>query len=77
MNRPPKQDGGKVWINLNGKLVPHPVTTGLNDGVNVQILAGLELGDSVVVSQEARAAGTAEKSGGSPFMPGPPGKKKK
>ena len=76
-NRPPKQDGDKVWINLNGKLVPHPVTTGLNDGVNVQILAGLELGDSVVVSQEARAAATAEKSGGSPFMPGPPGKRKK
>lgn len=76
-NRPPKQDGDKVWINLNGKLVPHPVTTGLNDGVNVQILAGLELGDSVVVSQEARAAGPSEKSGGSPFMPSPPGKKKK
>ena len=75
-NRPTKPDGDKVWINLNGKLVPHPVTTGLNDGVNVQILAGLELGDSVVVSQEARAAGTAERSGGSPFMP-TPGKKKK
>ena len=76
-NRPTKPDGDKVWINLNGKLVPHPVTTGLNDGVNVQILAGLELGDSVVVSQEARAAGPSEKSGGSPFMPSPPGKKKK
>ena len=75
-NRPPKQDGDKVWINLNGKLVPHPVTTGLNDGVNVQILAGLELGDSVVVGQEVRAAGPSEKSGGSPFMP-TPGKKKK
>lgn len=77
-NRLPKQDGDKVWINLNGKLVPHPVTTGLNDGVNVQILAGLELGDSVVVGQEVLSRTEAGKtSGGSPFMPSPPGKKKK
>lgn len=77
-NRPTKQDGDKVWINLNGKLVPHPVTTGLNDGVNVQILAGLELGDSVVVGQEVLSRTEAGKtSGGSPFMPSPPGKKKK
>jgi len=77
-NRPTKPDGDKVWINLNGKLVPHPVTTGLNDGVNVQILAGLELGDSVVVGQEVLSRTEADKtSGGSPFMPSPPGKKKK
>ncbi len=77
-NRPTKPDGDKVWINLNGKLVPHPVTTGLNDGVNVQILAGLELGDSVVVGQEVQSRTEADKtSGGSPFMPSPPGKKKK
>ena len=78
MTRPSKQDGDKVWINLNGKLVPHPITTGLNDGVNVQILAGLELGDSVVVGQEVLSRTEAGKtSGGSPFMPSPPGKKKK
>ena len=71
------QSEAEVWINVNGNLAPHPVTIGMNDGVNVQVLKGLDLGDSVVVSQEARATGTAEKSGGSPFMPGPPGKRKK
>ena len=71
------QSKAEVWINVNGNLAPHPVTTGLNDGVNVQVLKGLSLGDSVVVSQEARAAGPSERSGGSPFMPGPPGKRKK
>ncbi len=77
MTRPSKQDGDKVWINLNGKLVPHPVTTGLNDGVNVQILAGLELGDSVVVGQEVQSRTEAGKtSSGSPFMP-TPGKRKR
>lgn len=71
------QSEAEVWINVNGNLAPHPVTVGMNDGVNVQVLKGLDLGDSVVVSQEARAAGPSERSGGSPFMPGPPGKKKK
>lgn len=71
------QSEAEVWINVNGNLAPHPVTIGMNDGVNVQVLKGLALGDSVVVSQEARAAGPSERSGGSPFMPGPPGKRKK
>ena len=77
-NRPPKLDGDKVWINLNGKIVPHPVTIGISDGVNVQILKGLELGDSVVVGQESIATQKAKgEKASSPFMPGPPGKKKK
>ena len=71
------QSEAEVWINVNGNLAPHPVTVGMNDGVNVQVLKGLDLGDSVVVSQEARTVGATERSGGSPFMPGPPGKKKK
>lgn len=76
-NRPPKLDGDKVWINLNGKVVPHPVTIGISDGVNVQILKGLELGDSVVVGQEVLSrTGAGKTSGGSPFMP-TPGKRKR
>ena len=70
------QSEAEVWINVNGNLAPHPVTVGMNDGVNVQVLKGLALGDSVVVSQEARAVGATKRSGGSPFMP-TPGKKKK
>ena len=77
-NRPPKLDGDKVWINVNGKIAPHPVKTGINDGVNVQILEGLSVGDSVVVGQETVSTQKAKsESASSPFMPGPPGKKKK
>jgi HlyD family secretion protein len=72
------QSEAEVWINVNGNLAPHPVTIGMNDGVNVQVLKGLDLGDSVVVGQEVLSRTEAGKtSGGSPFMPGPPGKKKK
>ena len=75
--RPPKIDGEKVWINVNGKLRPHPVKTGINDGVNVQILHGLNIGDSVVVSYEFKSESPQKNGTKSPFMPGPPGKKKK
>ena len=75
----PKLTGNHVWVSIDGKAAPRPVKIGLNDGVNVQILKGLSVGDSVVVSQESTSAGTTtEKSkASSPFMPGPPGKKKK
>ena len=73
-----KPSGNMVWISIDGKAAPRPVKTGISDGVNIQILKGLSVGDSVVVSQETISAAKSEKSGtSSPFMPGPPGKKKK
>jgi HlyD family secretion protein len=75
----PKLTGNHVWVSIDGKAAPRPVKIGLSDGVNVQILKGLSEGDSVVVSQETMSTGTTtEKSkASSPFMPSPPGKKKK
>lgn len=73
-----KPSGNMVWISIDGKAAPRPVKTGISDGVNIQILKGLSVGDSVVVSQETISAAKSEKSGtSSPFMPTPPGKKKK
>ena len=75
----PKLQGNHVWVSIDGKAAPRPVKIGISDGVNVQILKGLSVGDSVVVSQETLNGGsTSEKAKASnPFMPGPPGKKKK
>lgn len=74
----PKLTGNHVWVNVDGKAAPRPVKIGLSDGVNVQILKGLNVGDSVVVSQETVGTLETKKSGASsPFMPGPPGKKNK
>ena len=73
-----KLEGDHVWININGKAAPRRVKIGLSDGVNVQILKGLSVGDSVVTSQEILSAkGSSEPNAKSPFMPQRPGKKKK
>ena len=73
-----KPSGNMVWISIDGKAAPRPIKAGISDGVNIQILKGLAVGDSVVVSQETISAAKSEKSGtSSPFMPTPPGKKKK
>ena len=77
-HKKPKLEGDHVWININGKAAPRRVKIGLSDGVNVQILKGLSVGDSVVTSQEILSAkGSSEPNAKSPFMPQRPGKKKK
>ena len=75
----PKLTGNHVWVSIDGKAAPRPVKIGISDGVNVEILKGLSVGDSVVVSQETISSGsTTEKSkASSPFMPSRPGKKKR
>ena len=74
----PKLQGNHVWVSIDGKAAPRPVKIGISDGVNVQILKGLSVGDSVVVSQESLSETSSRKSeASSPFMPSPPGKKKK
>ena len=72
-----KLEGDHVWININGKAAPRRVKIGLSDGVNVQILKGLSVGDSVVTSQETATAKARKSDAASPFMPQRPGKKKK
>ncbi len=72
-----KLEGDHVWININGKAAPRRVKIGLSDGVNVQILKGLSVGDSVVTSQEILSAKARKSDASSPFMPQRPGKKKK
>ena len=72
-----KPSGNLVWVSIDGKAAPRPVKTGISDGVNIQILKGLSVGDSVVVSQETLGSTKEKASVSSPFMPSPPGKKKK
>ena len=63
-----KLEGDHVWININGKAAPRRVKIGLSDGVNVQILKGLSVGDSVVTSQEILSAkGSSEPNAKSPL----------
>lgn len=73
----------KVWTMDNNGFTAHPVKIGLSDGSHTEILEGISEGTSIVTetvlkdfadttSSEASASGER-----SPFMPGPPGDKKK
>jgi HlyD family secretion protein len=52
----------RVWVkNESGGIHPVPVTTGIDNGTNVEILSGLKEGDMVVISVSDSAVKTTEK----------------
>jgi len=46
----PDIEGEKVFMYKNGKAVPRNVSTGIRTEENIQIINGLEMGDTVIVS---------------------------
>lgn len=67
-----------VWvINLDQSLSQKPIEIGSSDGVNVEVLRGLDNGDEAIVSLEEVVAVQASKDEQSPFMPKRPGSDKK
>lgn len=46
----PDIEGEKVFLYKNGKAVPQKVSTGIRTEKNIQIINGIENGDSVIVS---------------------------
>ncbi|MDO6516669.1 efflux RND transporter periplasmic adaptor subunit [Zobellia uliginosa] len=71
----------KVWVlESNGAITPKEVKLGASDGVNVQILSGINEGDKLVYSLKSETTQSSVSAGGteeSPFMPKRPGGKKK
>ena len=68
-----------VWIETPAGLEPKEVTIGRNDGINYEIQQGLTEGEKVVTHMEAANPNAGQQAGqaSSPFMPKPPGSKKK
>jgi HlyD family secretion protein len=60
-----------VWLNNNGVLKPKEVVLGTSDGVNVQVLNGLEEGEELVyqIRYVDKTKATSSEEGESPFMP--------
>jgi len=61
-------------------LVQKPITIGSNDGINIQVVKGLNGTENIVTSleiQEETVAKSDSESGDSPFMPKRPGSNKK
>ncbi|MBD1259035.1 efflux RND transporter periplasmic adaptor subunit [Maribacter polysiphoniae] len=79
--KPNEESTTKVWVlESNGAISPKKVTLGASDGVNVQILSGVEEGDKLVYSLKSEspiAMQSNEGSEESPFMPQRPGGNKK
>lgn len=74
-----ESDGTSVWVEKDGRLVQTAVTTGLANGVYRQITSGLSAGDRVAIQYEESAPGKPEAGNAeeNPFMPKPPGARKK
>jgi HlyD family secretion protein len=70
-----------IWIKSGSELVAKKIETGLSDGINLQVLSGINKTDEVVVGiadeTSVTASDTQTESQESPFMPKPPGSKKK
>lgn len=75
----PKKNRGLVFHSENGKIKPVSVETGISDGVYTAVVSGISEGDSLVIGEEILDKKMPQKNveAQSPFMPGPPGKKRK
>lgn len=78
----------KVWTKENNVFTAHAVQTGISNGINTEIVSGVPAGTEVITEATIGVSGQAQmpqadaRQGGenteqSPFMPGPPGSKKK
>ena len=76
----PKVQHGKgknkyVWVvNTDGSLAQKAITIGSNDGINVQVVSGLSVGEKVATNLQSNRPQVAEgeknnDDSGSPFMP--------
>ena len=76
----------KLWTREGNTFTAHPVEIGISNGMSTEIISGISEGAKIVTEAtigampgENMEAGPNQQSGGerSPFMPGPPGRKKK
>jgi len=64
-----------VFVLQEGLIRPRAVVTGMDDGIQTEIVSGLQAGEQVVTSLEATREVVSAKAAGtsSPFLPKPPG----
>ena len=76
----------KLWTREGNTLTAHPVTVGISNGINTEIISGISEGATIVTEATigkmpggGAPADMQQAAGGerSPFMPGPPGSNKK
>jgi HlyD family secretion protein len=70
-----KMDGSFVWVKKGDVIERRQIQVGENDGINYELISGVNESDQLILSLEKQSA-KAAKSNKSPFMPTPPGAKK-
>ena len=71
----------KLWTREGNTFTAHPVTVGISNGINTEIISGISEGATIVTEATiGKMPGDMQQAAGgerSPFMPGPPGSNKK
>lgn len=67
-----KQGESFVMVEEEGEKKPQrtPITTGISDETNIEVVSGLSEGDRVVIGESKRPSSRASNQKTSPFMPG-------
>lgn len=69
--------GSYVWIKNGAVIHRHEIKIGENDGINYELLSGLNQGDEIILSMTAvKASAVTKTAARSPFMPQRPGQRK-
>lgn len=76
-----QQASKTIWVKDGQQIRSIQISVGRSDGIKVEVLSGLQEGDEVVFKLAAKTAATtapaAQEEASSPFMPKPPGSRKK
>lgn len=65
-----------IWVKEGTNIHSVPVEIGLNDDINAEVISGIKSGQEVLLSMRQKGAQSqTARAGGSPFMPGPPGRR--
>ncbi len=65
-----------LWIKNGQVISQYEVKLGTNDGINYELVSGLNEGDEIILSMTAQKAVAETKAAKSPFIPSRPGQKK-
>jgi len=73
---PMQKDMNFIWTKNGGLIQKSEVKIGTNDGINYEVISGLNEGDEIVLSLAIQKVAETKKASKSPFMPTRPGQKK-
>jgi len=73
---PMQKDMNFIWTKNAGVIQKTEVKIGTNDGINYELISGLNEGDEIVLSMAIQKTSETKKASKSPFMPTRPGQKK-